>query len=319
VTPTLERFTAGSAIGVDVEGIERELASLWRQSATSSTAVTRACSWNLVVLADDATLERVKAMADAMVVSVPSRTLIFHHRPHATGKELEAFVTANCRLLPGGGKLLCSEEITIESRGKGSDYLPSLTRALLVPDIPTAVLCAGLPKETALLQELVKVADRLIIDSRHVEHLQSVERLGNALLRVADLAWLRSAPWRLAAAAAFDPPVDASVLFKLQKVKVNRPAEQTAEAKLLLGWLASRLSWGAAQDGFALRQEGRVRLDTADAERFSLELEGERHRVVVTAAALTASDDDLATAALGPRGADRGYQSALRRAVEFEP
>ncbi len=318
----LERFTGGAAIGVDVAGIERDLAALWRQAATGTQAVTRACSWNLVVHAEgDAALDKAKLLADALVAIVPSRTLVLHHRPNATGPEIEAFVTANCRLMPGGGKLLCSEEITVESRGKGSDYLPSLTRALLVPDIPTAVLCAGLPRESALLQELLAAGDRLIIDSHGAEQLQPIERLGKALPRVADLAWLRTAPWRLAVAAAFDAPVDGSMLFRLTRVKLQCQQGWSSEARLLLGWLGARLSWGTVEDGMVQRQQGRVRLDTEFVEGPGMHVEFEAEgggKVSVAAMAAPLSDEALVTAALGPRGADRLYQASLRRAVELE-
>lgn len=317
----LERFTGGVAVGVDVAAIERDLAALWRQAAKGHKAVTRACAWNLVVhVESDAALERGKAMADALVERVPSRTLVLHHRPNATtGPEVEAFVTANCRLMPGGGKLLCSEEITVQSRGAGSDYLPSLTRALLVPDIPTAVLCAGLPRDGALVQELVSAADRLILDSRGAESLQGIERLGKALPRVADLAWLRSAPWRLAVAAAFDGR--AELLAKLTRVRVQCAEGAKSEARLLLGWLGARLGWGQVEDGFVLRGQGRVRLDVEWVEgvgvRADLEAEG---GVKVSAESHDAalSDEALVTAALGARGVDKLYQAALRRAVELE-
>jgi len=319
----LEHFTGGVQVGVDVAAIERDLAALWRQAASGQKAVTRACSWNLVVHVEgEQPLTRARTLADAIVESVPARTLILHHRPNATGPEIEAFVTANCRLLPGGGKLLCSEEITVESRGKGSDYLPSLTRALLVPDIPTAVLCTGLPRDSALLQELISAADRLIIDSSGAEQLQPVERLGKALTRVADLAWLRSAPWRLSVAAAFDRPVDSSMLFRLQRVKVTCAPRFSSEARLLLGWLGARLSWGQMEDGMVLRQEGRLRVDTEFVEGAGLRVEFEAEggaKVVVTNDGAPLGDDHLVTAALGPRGADKLYQAALRRAVELEP
>ncbi|MFZ5444885.1 MAG: glucose-6-phosphate dehydrogenase assembly protein OpcA [Myxococcota bacterium] len=317
----LERFTSGAAIGVDVAAIERDLAALWRQAANGHRAVTRACSWNLVVHVDsEPALERGKMLADALVERVPSRTLVLHHRPNATtGPEVEAFVTANCKLLPGGGKLLCSEEITVQSRGQGSDYLPSLTRALLVPDIPTAVLCAGLPKDSALVQELVSAADRLILDSHGADHLGPVERLGKALPRVADLAWLRSAPWRLAVAAAFDGHPER--LDKLTRVRVRCEEASVSEARLLLGWLGARLGWGQVEDGFALRGQGRVRLDLEAREgpgvRVEFEAEGGAKVVAETHHAPLA-DEALVTAALGARGLDKLYQAALRRAVELE-
>ncbi len=346
-----ERFTGGHAIGVDVAAIERDLAGLWRKASSGDRAVTRACAWNLVVHAvSEPELARAQQLADALVAAVPARTLILHHRPNATGPEVEAFVTANCRLLPGGGKLLCSEEITVEARGRGGDHLPSLTRALLVPDIPTAVLWAALPPHQPLVEELLEAADRVLLDTGRAgpEGLARVEHLGSrATARVADLSWLRGAQLRLVLAGAFDAPVDATMLFRLKRVAVECAPAALSSAKLLLGWLGARLSWGTpealgdrATPGWLVpRQQGQVRLDVSftDAadgvQRVTLESDkGERVRVTATAQAFTIDgacpshtvpvtthgDDSLVIAALGPRGADRLYQSALHRAVELE-
>lgn len=349
--PDVERFTGGHAIGVDVAGIERDLAALWRKASASETAVTRACSWNLVVHATtEPELERAKALADALVTAVPSRTLILHHRPHAVGPEVEAFVTANCRLMPGGGKMLCTEEITVEARGRGSDHLPSLTRALLVPDIPTAVLWAGIPPREALVSELLAAADRLVVDTAPSgsDGLARIEQLGaKVTARVADLSWLRGAPLRLAIAGAFDAPVDSTMLFRLKRVAIECAAGSLSCAKLLAGWLGARLSWGTPEvlddretPGWRVpRQEGSVLVDVALVEtdqgvaRVTFESDrGERVRVTSTPQGLTIdgacpshtiphvvhTDESLVIAALGPRGSDKLYQAALHRAVELE-
>jgi hypothetical protein len=106
----IERFTHGGPVGVDVGAIERDLASLWRMASGANAAVTRACSWNLVVHATNASeLARARSLAAALVAAVPSRTLVLDDRAEAEGPELEAFVTANCRRLPEGGKLVCGE------------------------------------------------------------------------------------------------------------------------------------------------------------------------------------------------------------------
>jgi len=228
------RFTHGEAIGVDVAGIERELAALWRQAAQGSTAVMRACAWNLVVLAEGDSLEKARELAERVVEQVPSRALIVHHQAKAEGAELAAFVSARCKLLPGGGKMLCTEEITLESRRSGSDFLPSLVRALLVPDIPTAVLCAGVPSESALLDELVGVAERVIFDS-HGADAGSVRHLGP---RAIDLAYLRIAPWQRQVAAVFDTP---GWLSDLQALTVSTKDVHQSEGRWLGAWLRSRL------------------------------------------------------------------------------
>ncbi|MEW5738772.1 MAG: glucose-6-phosphate dehydrogenase assembly protein OpcA [Myxococcota bacterium] len=353
MTPDVERFTGGHAVGVDVAAIERDLAALWRKASTSGAehSVTRACSWNLVVYATtDAELARAKHLADALVAVVPSRTLLLNQRTNANGPEVEAFVTANCRMMPGGGKLVCTEEITLEARGRGGDHLPSLTRALLVPDIPTAVLWASVPARTPLVDELVSAADRLIVDTGALgsEGLERVQSLGTkATHRVADLAWLRTAPRRLAIAGAFDPPVDAGLLYRLKRVSLECAPEAVAGAKLLLGWLGARLGWGTPEPldhrdtpGWRIpRQQGTVLVDLTSAATgaglacLTFESErGERVRVTSTAAGLTIdgtwpthtlphvtlADEALVVAALGPRGRDKLYPAALHRATELE-
>lgn len=347
-TADVERFTSGHAIGVDVAAIERDLASLWRKASTSKTSVTRACSWNLVVhTTTDAELERAKALADALVSVVPSRTVVLNHRPNAVGKEVEAFVTANCKLMPGGGKMVCTEEITIEARGRGGDHLPSLLRALLVPDIPTAVLWADLPPNTAMVAELLGGVDRLVLDSTRAAELFRVEQLGTkATAKVADLNWLRGGTLRRAIAGAFDAPADSTMLFRLKRVVIDCAPDALSGAKLLIGWLGTRLSWSTpervekeAPAWMIDRQQGQVSVELNPIDGvmglvgISFESDrGERvkisvseHRATVETQVNTRivpfavhSDDELVIAALGSRGNDKLYQAALHRAVELE-
>lgn len=228
MTETAERFTRHEAIGVDVAAIERELASLWREAA-HGTAVMRACSWNLVVMTTPEQSARAKALAEVMVELVPSRTLMINEEK--TGDALHAYVSANCRLLPGGGKMLCTEEITLEAAGTGADALPSLVRALLVPDISTAVLCAGIPPECPLLSELVTRSRRVIVDSRGVD-VEGFEAFGR---RVIDLAWLRIAPWQRALISAWD-----EARFD-GEVTVRVPIADASEGRWLATWLGTRM------------------------------------------------------------------------------
>ncbi|MBL8909372.1 MAG: 6-phosphogluconolactonase [Archangium sp.] len=296
--PLVERFTKGDAIGVDVAGIERELAALWRQSAQGTVPhptasaqgplpVMRACSWNLVVYAESVgALERARALAELVVDAIPSRALIIHHERDAVGgSELDAYVSARCKLLPGGGKMLCTEEITLESRRTGVEFLPSLTRALLVPDIPTAVLCVGVPAESVLLEELVGVADRVVFDSHGVE-VESTRHLG---AKAIDLAWLRIARWQLAVANSTQviPP----------KFTVTAPAEFGAEARWMAAWLRART-------------KAEVNVSTGP---LSL---GER--VWGEGAALFLSDAEILTAALSPRVLTPAWEQA-RVAMEWTP
>src|SRR3989442_542739 len=64
---------------------------------------------------------------------------------------------------------------------------------------------------------------------------------------VVDLAWLRSTPWRERVAATFDPPALRPELRTISAVTVRHNPDSTAAALLLIGWLASRLSWDVGQ------------------------------------------------------------------------
>jgi glucose-6-phosphate dehydrogenase assembly protein OpcA len=239
--------------GVNVGAIEKELAALWR-SASTDKQVTRACSWNLVVhTGDDAVYETAKKVVDEAVRHVPSRTLVLKPRPYASGVEIEAWVSANCQIAPGGGKLLCTEEITIEGRGRdGVDHMPSLIRALQVPDVPTALWWAGAPPtETSAVRILLSGVDRLVFDTAELSDggLSKLAHVGGLLegLVLTDLNWLRLGSLRSVLASLFDPPTGPEPLQALKRVRIEATAKGVPGAKLIAGWFASRLAWGSPE------------------------------------------------------------------------
>lgn len=239
--------------GVNVGAIEKELAALWR-SASTDKQVTRACSWNLVVhTGDDTVYDAAKKVIDEAVKHVPSRSLVLKPRPYASGTEIEAWVSANCQIAPGGGKLLCTEEITIEGRGSaGVEHMPSLIRALQVPDVPTALWWAGVPPtETSAIRILLSGVDRLVFDSAQLNDggLSKLAHVGGMLegLVLTDLNWLRLGSLRSVLASLFDPPTGPEPLASLKRVRIEATTKGVAGAKLLAGWLASRLAWGSPE------------------------------------------------------------------------
>ena len=249
-----EEFTRGKDIGVDVTSIERELASLWRQASNTGggdhdLAVTRACSWNLLVRLDDPSeFEAVRALVDKVVSVVPSRAIVLLRQPEDGGKEIEAFVSANCQVAPGGGKLLCSEEITIQHRSEGERHVPGLVRALQVPDVPTALSWAGAPPGDPRQIPYWASVDRLLFDSARAD--ASFDATPYATLGrdkvLADMAWLRTGFLRSTLATMFDPPTGAEPLSRVCRVKVTATTKGITGARLYLGWLASRLGWKSA-------------------------------------------------------------------------
>ena len=352
--PRAEQFTSGKAVGVDVAAIERELAALWRQ-ASDQQAVMRARCWNLAVYAqNDADFIWAREVSEALGEKVPTRTLLLHHEPDQPGTEVEAWVSARCKWAPGGGKLLCFEEITIETRGRGVQHLPSLVRALVESDTPTAVMWAGRPPaEAAVAGGLLKGADVLLVDSAHatdagdLAQLELQSQLGQ--VAVADVQWLRAAPVREALAVAFEPPTPGGASKTIASVTVRCEKRALSSAKYLGGWLALRLAWGTPEriergrEAWMIPAGGRpVKLEVelsdaasacgvtgvevtlesgavlqvrAEGPAVTVEVPGGGTRLLATA---PFKPGELLATALSGRGKDKLFAAALHRAVELD-
>ena len=354
----LADFEDGRAIEVPVARIEAELAALWRRAAEARPgqiprAVTRACLWNLIVhVHGEAQFTHAKRNIDELAQRLPARTLVVRAEPDGPDEEVRAWVEANWRRREGGGEASGSDEVTLWARGRAVERLPSLVRALLLSDAPTAIFwSAGLPPPHPTVRELIHQADRLIVDTRKLsdEHgLVELCKLGHSDpdLELADLSWLGISPLRGMCAALFDPPRDASVLSRLDRVRVVSNIQGTqARGLLALGWMMSRLGWSepqrrdesqGARRWQAVRRDGRpVTLELVtraggDHGVAGLELHAgddvwqlERDSAIHVRGpelpsrsqpARSHSDAELLTSALGQRGRDVIFRDALARA-----
>jgi glucose-6-phosphate dehydrogenase assembly protein OpcA len=269
---------------------------------------------------------------------------------------VEAWISANCHLAPGGGKLLCSEELTLQTRGRGKERVAPLLRALLVPDLPTALVWSGPPpRDLGDVLPLCEHASRVIVDSG--DHASALDLFHcsplcalAAKVRLVDLGWLRLAPVRLLLASFFDPPIGPAPLYAARRVRLDCARHGAATAVTLLGWLASRLGWGvprrvdpigrwrtnrpgggevtleievrdveAGRDGIyelLIESDGGERYAIRDAGPDSLATEATGLPERVLAAP-ERSDAELLVAALGLRGDDPTYGAALVRAAEL--
>jgi glucose-6-phosphate dehydrogenase assembly protein OpcA len=155
----------------------------------------------------------------------------------AGGDRVRASVSTSC-WLGAGMQQVCSEQVFLTAR---ANALPSAVLSLLVTDLPTFVWWQGpIPDDLALLAELAVHASSTIVDS-NVSSLEGVAAVGRLEPAVTDLAWLRLEPWREAIASLFDPPAAAEALGGLHAADIQGPVN---EARLLAGWLASRLDLG---------------------------------------------------------------------------
>jgi hypothetical protein len=233
---------------LDPRRIEAEIAGMRERESTSFGGGVKANLFNLVVVSlpgacPDGALEALLGRRPARIIRLAE----------ASGPA-EASVSGRC--FPGTlGRGVCLEEIDISARedplgGGAGSWTPLLDR-----DIPTFLWIAG-PWTPAADRPLEAAAhaDKLIVDSSVNDDPMAVHlalhRLREAArgrTAVADLAWSRTLPLRVAAARCFDPPAARDALDELTTVRLEGATR--AEAQLFFLWLAARLGWRCRADG----------------------------------------------------------------------
>ncbi len=245
----------------DVPGIEKALADLRRQYASPAAARegqagTRNSVANLVIYAStEADAERATATMTQLAGRHPSRTILLIADLAPGSPDVQASVSASCRL--DSGRRICYEEIRLRAAGASGPHLRSIVDPLLISDLPNFLWWTGDPpfRHDAFLA-LARLSSRVLIDSGSFRTpAATLQRLGRFMedeaidVPVGDLNWNRLAPWREILAQLFDPPATGELLPSVRRVRIERATRgesnqaPTAQSLLLAGWLASRLDW----------------------------------------------------------------------------
>jgi glucose-6-phosphate dehydrogenase assembly protein OpcA len=166
----------------------------------------------------------------------PSRTILLVPRPDEERDALEAEVDYRCFVRGGEDREVCTEVISLQLCGKRATVPASVVTPLLVSDLPVFLRWRGtLPYGAPELEQLVGVADRLVVDSREwTEPQAALRRLPELFdaVAVSDIAWARTRAWREAVAALWPEVANATTV---------RVAGPEVDALLLAGWLRGRL------------------------------------------------------------------------------
>jgi hypothetical protein len=238
---------------VDLASIERELAALW--DAGEGQPVTRACISNLLVYCgSQAEAERIPEEIAGIVERYPSRVLLLVGEQGASGEPVETFVSAVCHRADARRKI-CSEHVTVSADRKVVHRLPSIARALLIGDLPTALWWVATepgPLARGLFFELAAMAhDQIVYDSRGwPDPVRGVIALADwaeqdqaARKKISDLAWRVLKPWRRLIGQSLDPELVPGALENLREITIEHGPHALPQAWLLIGWLAVRLGW----------------------------------------------------------------------------
>jgi glucose-6-phosphate dehydrogenase assembly protein OpcA len=270
---------------VAVDDVERRLGALEEQEAEQRTSVLTHMVWVPPEWA-----RAVERVMQGLGPRVPSRTLILHPDPKAGADRLDARIEHQC--FEGAGDSICAEVVHLWLRGKTARVPGSVVVSLLLPDLPAFLRWRGKPAfGRSEFDELVEVADRLIVDSCEWTGLpRTFGRLAEVLDRIAvsDLAWARTLPWRAGLADLWP---------EIKKARTLHVTGRKAEALLLGGWLRSRL-----------RKDLTVRHTEARLIR-RVELDG---RSIRPAHLPAHSASDLLSEQLEVFGRDRVYEAAVR-------
>jgi len=189
------------------------------------------------------------SLADAIASANPCRIItLCPVLGEDTG--VSAQVSAYCPLQKRSrdSALICCEYIMLRGTAQALERFGGAIAELLIADLPKFVWWKATPQpDYGLFQRLVDFSDTTIVDSSSFDHPETNLACIGALLErgapIADLNWLRLAPWQELAAEAFDPPERRAAIWEVDRVTIDYEKGNQSQALMFLGWLASRLQW----------------------------------------------------------------------------
>ena len=231
--------------------VDTALARLRARAATESASMRTSVMTHIAWVPAN-WVEPARAALEGMAELHPSRTILLLPEPLADDNRIDARAEVERWDVPDTDRGLVTEVVELTLRGSRSGAPASIVEPLLISDLPVFLRWRGEPPWGAPeLEQLVGVADRLIVDSTEWDGLPgSYARLAELFPRCAasDIAWARTSRWRSHLATLWP---------EIAGVKTLRVRGTAAQAWLLCGWLRSRLG----RDEIALEHEPATRLE----------------------------------------------------------
>ena len=215
--------------------VDRELAQLRGEAAQDRPSMRTSVMTHMAWVPED-WLDPARAALEGMAELHPSRTIILIPDSDTGANRIDAALALVSYDLPGVDRKVVSEVIELRLCGARAKAPASIVQPLLISDLPVFLRWRGVPPWGAPeLDQLVGVADRLIVDSTEWDELpHAYSRLASLFdsVAVSDIAWARTSRWRHLLASRWPEIADLGTL----RVRGTAP-----QALLLCGWLRSRL------------------------------------------------------------------------------
>ncbi|MBK8999326.1 MAG: glucose-6-phosphate dehydrogenase assembly protein OpcA [Myxococcales bacterium] len=229
--------------------IEKELGALW-QPDESGSAKPHATTLNLVALHGQSECLFLETLED-VAARLGARTFVVNVDGRLEPWALEGDVSAVCRLEPGTTReAVCAERVTLRFGAMVGKRAASILDSLVESSLPTAIF-AGPGAPVSVLDALAKSAGAVVIDSAEMGLTRAAQLAARSRAQLHDLAFIRTRRWREMLARVFDDPALRPALASVRSVSVLHAerrdhAGASAEAELLVAWLAARLGWRPA-------------------------------------------------------------------------
>lgn len=276
---------------VSIPDVERALAALRRRCGEDESLDLRTSVLTHVAWVPPEWHEAAEQVLEGLAERHPSRAIVLYPQPDETASQIDARASVEAFSLPGLEQHVAAEVIRLTIRGDRCRAPASIVLPLLLPDLPVFLRWRGpLPFGAHTLEQLVGIADRLIVDSTE---WSVADRAWGRLpelfesIAVSDIAWARTLDWRRAIAALWPDVAGAS------RLSARGPY---AEGWLLAGWLTSRLGHPVA-----LEHEDAPELRAIAVDGHPVEVSEQEQ----------ASPADLLSEELERFGRDRVYEAAV--------
>ena len=235
------------AAGTTPVAIESALRGLLSSRYRRSASFVPARVLNLVAIVDADFSGEIENRLQRLGASHPSRVILCKVADGQEGLDALASIGSTGEEVRPGVPAVGREKVEIIMAPRHVEALETIVAPLMIGDLPTVVWAPHGHAEG--VDALRRHAQVVLLDSQDEPDVHAALARAQSLsdhLRVVDLAWLRSAPWRERVAATFDPPELRQSLASIAGVTVRHRADSAAAGLLFCGWLATRLGWRPA-------------------------------------------------------------------------